>query len=130
MPRSIDFATIKRLVVRAPNWLGDAVLALPAIAALREALPDSTLAIAAIPSVAPLFAERIDAEPDEVLTIDESASEPRLLAAGQFDAIVLLPNSFRSAWTARRARIPRRWGYGGGPAQSKPSRARRSCRKW
>src|SRR5262249_14722717 len=109
----VDLTTIKRLVVRAPNWLGDAVMALPAIAALRDGLPEVTLAIAAIPSVAPLFVEHIDAEPDEILTIDEAASEPRTLAAGQFDAILLLPNSFRSAWTARRAGIRGRWGYGG-----------------
>ena len=61
MPPSIDFASIKRLVVRAPNWLGDAVMALPAMAALREALPEATLAIAAIPSVAPVFATAVAA---------------------------------------------------------------------
>jgi heptosyltransferase-2 len=108
-----SLSNIKRLVIRAPNWLGDAVMALPAIAALRGAVPDSTLAVAAIPSVAPLFAEHTDADPEEILTLDEADHEVRILASGQFDAIVLLPNSFRSAWNARRARIPQRLGYGG-----------------
>jgi heptosyltransferase II len=104
---------LKRLVVRAPNWLGDAVMALPAMGALRAALPESTLAVAAVPAVAALFGEETDAAPDAILTIDEAARESGLLASGQFDGIVLLPNSFRSAWNARRARIPQRWGYGG-----------------
>lgn len=34
-----------------------------------------------------------------------------MLAAAGFDAALLLPNSFRAAWTARRAGIPERWGY-------------------
>ena len=87
-------------------------MALPAIAALRAALPESTLAIAAIPSVAPLFGEQTDRRAEAVLTIpDEASREPQSLASGQFDAIVLLPNSFRSAWNARRAGVPRRWGF-------------------
>ena len=99
--------------MRAPNWLGDTVMALPAMAALRAAFSQAHLAIAAIPSVAPLYVERTDAEPNEVLTIDDADHEVGILASGQFDAVVVLPNSFRSALSARRARIPRRWGYGG-----------------
>jgi heptosyltransferase-2 len=114
MPSPIaDLANLGRLVIRAPNWLGDAVMALPAMASLRASLPEAALAIAAIPSIAPLFSEEIDAAPNEVVTVEETAHESQILASGQFDAILLLPNSFRSAWNARRARIPRRWGYGG-----------------
>ena len=39
---------VNRLVVRAPNWLGDAVMALPAMGAIRTAFPDARIAIAAI----------------------------------------------------------------------------------
>ena len=46
---------MSRLVIVAPNWLGDAVMALPAIADLRRALPEVTIAVAAKPAVASLF---------------------------------------------------------------------------
>jgi heptosyltransferase-2 len=104
---------VKRLLIRAPNWLGDAVMALPSMAALRAGFPHATISIAAIPSIAPLFAEQTSAAPDEVLTIGEPRREPAVLAGGRFDVAVLLPNSFRSAWVARRAGIPERWGFAG-----------------
>jgi heptosyltransferase II len=101
-----------RLVIRAPNWLGDAVMALPALGAVRAALPETRIAIAALPSVAPLFEEQTAAAPDELMLITTS-SEVGVLAGGRFDAAILLPNSFRAAWVARKAGIPERWGYRG-----------------
>jgi heptosyltransferase II len=108
-----ESSSIRRLVIRAPNWLGDAVMALPAMGALRAALPDATIAVAAIPSIAPLFAEQTNAAQDELLTVDNPRREAKALAERQFDAAVLLPNSFRSAWVARGARTPQRWGFSG-----------------
>jgi len=55
-----------RLVVRAPNWLGDAVMALPAMSALRDAFPGATLTVAAVPAVAPMFLEETGVRPDAV----------------------------------------------------------------
>lgn len=100
-----------RVVVRAPNWLGDAVMALPALAALRAALPAARIAIAAAPSVLPLFDEQTDAAPDERVVLTATTRESRALSAGGFDAALLLTNSFRTAWMAREAGIPDRWGY-------------------
>ena len=106
-------AKIKRLVIRAPNWLGDAVMALPALAAIREAFRDVTIAVAAIPAVAPVFQEETAAAQDELIAIERQGREAQQLEDGRFDAAVLLPNSFRAAWTARQAAIPERWGYAG-----------------
>jgi heptosyltransferase-2 len=103
---------VKRLVIRAPNWLGDAVMALPAMAAVRAAYPDAHLAVAAVPSIAPLFAERTSAAQNSVVVLQDHAAEITALGAGGFDATLLLPNSFRSAWSAYRAAISERWGYG------------------
>jgi heptosyltransferase-2 len=100
-----------RLVVRMPNWLGDAVMALPALAAVRTAFRESVLTIAAPASVAPIFEEDTEARQDEVLTLAPAVEEPAALKAGRFDAALLLPNSFRSAWNARSAGITERWGY-------------------
>ena len=109
MSRS-DGVAIDRLIVRVPNWLGDAVMALPAIAAVRRAFPASRVVVAARAGVAPLFRERIAAAPNEVVMVDERGEAGELRAV-QADAVLLLPNSFRSAWVARLAGIRERWGY-------------------
>ena len=100
-----------RLVIRAPNWLGDAVMALPALAAVRAGLPETHITIAAIAAVAPLFQEQTSAAPNDVLTIPDRSSEAKTLGEGKFDAGLLLTNSFRTAWMLRRAGIADRWGY-------------------
>jgi heptosyltransferase-2 len=107
-------ATGLRVVVRPPNWLGDVVMALPALASLRDHFGDAHLTIAAVPAVAAIFRERTDARPDDVVELPASTSATvSMLAAGHFDVGVLLPNSWRSAWQFRRAAISERWGYGG-----------------
>lgn len=99
-----------RLLIRAPNWLGDAVMALPALGGVRAAFPRAHITIAAVPAVAPIFEEETPAAPDAVVAVAASG-EAAALAAGRFDAALLLPNSFRAAWTARQAGVPERWGY-------------------
>ena len=98
---------MNRLVILAPNWLGDAVMALPAIADVRRAVPSASITVAARGSIAPLFALAPDV--DETLTL--GGAEAETLAAGRFDTALLLPNSTRAALVARRAGIPERWGY-------------------
>ena len=105
-------------MIVAPNWLGDAVMALPAIADIRRHFADSTLAVAARPSVAPLFTM--------VQGIDETVTLPgrggfralfgwhesaAALEQGGFDVAVLLPNSFASALMAKQAGVAERWGF-------------------
>ena len=101
----------RRVVIRAPNWLGDAVLALPAMAALRDHFADASLTVAAPAGVAALLREGTGVRPDAVLVLPASPREGvRALREGKFDLGVLFPNSFRSAWTLRRAGVPERWG--------------------
>jgi heptosyltransferase II len=109
-----------RIVVLAPNWLGDAIMALPALADVRRALPAAHVAVAARPPVAPLFTAVPGADGVRVLEVRGGlrgvASLGRaaaVLRAGRYDAALLLPNSFASAWLTYRAGIPERWGYGG-----------------
>ena len=109
MADTFDPSAITRILVRAPNWLGDAVMAKPAMAAVRRTFPRSRRAVAAQPSLAPLFDEITPLAPEEVLTV-ERRTEVRTIRGGQFDLAVLLPNSFRSAWVVKRAGIPHRWG--------------------
>jgi heptosyltransferase-2 len=111
MTSAFDDTAVARVLVRAPNWLGDAVLALPAIAAVRRRFPHAHMTVGAPPSVSAVFRERSDAAPDRVL---ELSADPRGVRAaiegGRFDLGILLPNSFRSAWLLRRAGVPARWG--------------------
>jgi heptosyltransferase-2 len=104
-------AEVRRVVIRAPNWLGDAVLALPAMAALRRHFAHASLTVAAPAGVAALFREDTGVLPDGVLVLPASPRETvRALREGKFDLGVLFPNSFRSAWMLRRAGVPQRWG--------------------
>jgi heptosyltransferase-2 len=98
----------RRLVVLAPNWLGDAVMALPLLADLRRAWTETTIVVAARVAVAPLFP--LVPAVDETLTLDRATGAKRLAAAGA-DAVLLLPNSFAAAWMARKSGISERWGY-------------------
>ena len=108
--RGTEAAEFRRVLVRAPNPLGDAVMALPAMAALRAAFPDAAVVVAAAPSIAPLFHEHTPLRPEEVLTVDKD-SEAAMLKGARPDIAILLPNSFRTAWVCRQAGIPNRWGY-------------------
>jgi heptosyltransferase-2 len=106
----------RALTVLAPNWLGDAVLALPAIADARRAYPATRLAVAARRSIAPLF--RLVASIDDVVTLEwdahwwrRAAFHADVEALRPFDAALLLPNSFQSAWLVWQAAVRERWGY-------------------
>jgi heptosyltransferase II len=106
------------IVVLTPNWLGDAVMALPALGAVRHHRPADTLVVAARPSTAALF--RMVPGVDRVIPLDPRGgwlgaaarrAEALALAAAHANVALVLPNSFRSAWVARRAGIPERWGF-------------------
>ena len=93
------------MVIVAPNWLGDAVMALPAIADVRAGRPGATIAVAARASVAPLFS--LVPGISEVVTIPKGSSWP----LSGYDTAILLPNSFHSAMATARAGVRERWGY-------------------
>jgi len=95
----------KRLVIRAPNWLGDAVMALPAIADVRRAWPEARITVVARASVAPLFA-LVDGVDAHVGTGADARTSMK-----DCDVALLLPNAFRTALEAWRAGVPERWGY-------------------
>jgi heptosyltransferase-2 len=106
----------RRTLVIAPNWLGDAVMALPALAGLRRQHPDDHLIAAARASVEPLF-EMVEGI-DQVVRLPASRPwrpsdlrrEAAAIAAARADLAILLTNSFRTAWVTRAARVPERWG--------------------
>src|SRR5438067_2215451 len=80
-------------------------MALPAVADVRSARRGASLAVAARPSVAPLFS--LVAGVDEVIVMPRHGAAP---LAG-YDTAILLPNSFHSAMSVARAGVRERWGY-------------------
>ncbi len=101
-----------KIIVRVPNWIGDAVLSTPALHLLRVKFPDSHIGILAKKWVAPVF----ESNPDvgDIYVIKEGEGRRSLagrLKAAKFDLGILFPNSFSSAFLFRLAAIPRRIGY-------------------
>ena len=108
----------QRLVVLAPNWLGDAVMALPAFADIRRHFSSAHLAVAARPAVAPIFT-MVDGV-DEVITLPggggwrawiAGSRDAGVLSGKAFDTAILFPNSYGAARIAVKAGIAERWGF-------------------
>lgn len=99
---------VRHLYLRAPNWVGDLVMATPV---LRAAAADPRFERVTIGVRAHLKAV-IDSGPLErrVVTIERDGDETRLLERLAPDAAVLLSNSFGAAWRAWRAGVPLRMG--------------------
>jgi len=95
-----------KILVRGTNWLGDAVMSLPALRAIRRRCPEARVTLLARGWVADLY--RREPCADEVLVAPQKRS---VLRKQRFDAAILFPNSFGAALEARLAAIPRRIGY-------------------
>ena len=108
----------RKLMVRAPNWVGDAIISLPAVHALRQRYPKAELVVVAKPWVADIY--RSQSWVSDVILYDSKKRHRgpwrfrRLVGAlrrEKFDAAVLFQNAFQAAWMAWRAEIPVRIGY-------------------
>ncbi len=103
------------LLVVGVNWIGDAIMSMPALQAWRRAHPAARLVLLTKRALAPLWA--LHRAPDEVLTYDNPL--PAIRAAAREIArracarAVVLPNSFRSALPPFLARVPERVGRAG-----------------
>jgi heptosyltransferase-2 len=105
----------RRILVRASNWVGDVVMATPALRALRAAWPDAEIVLEARPFLEGLARAMpgVDAFlPDPGRG---HVARARRLAARRFDQAVLLPDSVRAATGPFLARIPVRIGYARDP---------------
>jgi len=105
------------IVVVAPNWLGDAVMALPALADLRRHFADARLVVAARRSVSALFplvpgVDGVVSLPGKggVAALGTWREDVAALRDAAGDVAILLPNSLASAVVALRAGIAERWG--------------------
>ena len=109
---------LRTILIRAPNWVGDAVMALPALRELRRIFADSHLTIAARSWVHGLFdGERLA---DNLIPLENAKgffgaarvfSEAASIRREGFDLVVLLTNSFGTALAARAGSVKKIAGY-------------------
>jgi heptosyltransferase II len=107
-----------KILVRATNWVGDAILAMPGLRAVREKFPEASISVVARPYVAEIYRDQDVC--DELIEYDAKGAHRgwrgreriiRELRARKFDLALLLQNAFDAAWLAWRAGIPQRIGY-------------------
>ena len=103
--------TVESLQLLSPSWVGDVVMSSCVWRVAREQYPDAKISLVIRPHLAPLL-DGVQ-EIDEVVEVDTTKviSTARSMKQTRADAIVLLPNSFRSALISKLAGIPIRAGY-------------------
>lgn len=101
-----------KILVKMPNWVGDCIMATPALAMMRAALPGSTIDLLCRPSVAGILQD--NPHKSKVIALDDRKLTPgdmKDLRSAQYDAIALMTNSLGSAWLGFRIGAKRRIGF-------------------
>jgi heptosyltransferase-2 len=116
--KKIPFEDVKRILIRGTNWIGDVIMSLPAISAVRETLPHARISVLAKPWVTDIY--RLSPDVDEVILFQSPGIHDgirgKLRLASEiknrnFDLALLLQNAIEAAIIAWLARIPVRAGY-------------------
>lgn len=111
-------SAVRRILIRAPNWVGDAVISEPALAAVRELFRKAEITLLARPAIAELFGGHPAF--DRIAVYDHRRRHAGLAGkwalAGElrrfhFDLAILFQNAFEAAVLAFLAGIPQRYGY-------------------
>ena len=114
----LPFPGVKKVLIRSANWVGDAVMSLPAIVSLRFSLPGAQISILAKPWVAEIF--QGNPAIDRVILYQSPGVHQgfggkwrlaRKLKKERFDLAVLIQNAFEAALISFMAGIPQRSGY-------------------
>ena len=109
---------MRKILVRGTNWVGDALMTLPALAAVRRNFPSAEIHVLAKPWVGPIYGEHPAV--DRVVALNRDAEHRGLMGlwrlAGElkrenYDLAVLFQNAFQAALIAFMAGIPQRLGY-------------------
>ncbi len=115
---SLSGETIKKIMIRTPNWIGDAVMTTPAMAVVRVFFPTAEIVAVANPPVAELFSPHPAC--NRVIIYDKKGAHRglggllklrRVLRREHFDLAILFQNAIEAALISRLAKIPRRAGY-------------------
>jgi heptosyltransferase II len=108
----------RNILIRAPNWIGDAVMCEPSLRGLRSLFPEANVTMLAKPVIAELFIDHpgltrvlVYDDKDAHAGIAGKWSLAGMLRQHRFDLAVLFQNAFEAAFIAWLAGIPRRYGY-------------------
>jgi heptosyltransferase II len=116
--KKLPEAGIERILIRGTNWIGDVIMTLPAVAAVRKRWPGARISVLAKPWVSEIY--RLSPDVDEIIDFQEpgrhAGARGKLRLAGElrrapFDCAILLQNAIEAAIIARLAGIPLRAGY-------------------
>jgi len=103
-----------RILIRASNWLGDSVISVPAVRAIKAGRPDAHITIAAPKKIAAIW--KLVPEVNEIVSLPHRglfATVRLLRRQPRFDVVVLFPNSLRVALEAWLSGAPQRVAYRG-----------------
>lgn len=116
--RGLDASRLHRILIRGTNWIGDAVMSIPAMRELRRIFPHAHITLLVRPWVSGVYGN-VDFV-DEILLFDKTGGQrgpagllrmSAELRRRNFDAAFLFQNAFEAALLATLARIPIRIGY-------------------
>ncbi len=107
---------VQRILVVLPTWVGDAVMATPALRAVRQRFPEAHIAWTGPPAARLVLAgspwvDEVLPDPSKGGGLRGLLKARRMLRRGRFDLAVMLSNAFRVALLCRLGGIPRRVGY-------------------
>src|SRR5256884_5824490 len=103
-----------RILIRSSNWLGDAVMSVPAVRAIKTGRPDAHITVAVPSKIASMW--KLVPEVSEIIPLPNKsllATVRSIRRQSSFDVVILFPNSLRAALETWLTGIPRRVGYRG-----------------
>ncbi|MCF8074956.1 MAG: lipopolysaccharide heptosyltransferase II [Desulfotignum sp.] len=118
MKKSLSIPSCPRILIRAANWVGDAIMTTPVIRAVRKNFPDAHITVLAKPWVIPVYEN--NPYVDDVMVYDAAGRHKmgrgtlRLtsdIRQRQFDLAILMQNAFEAALLVSLAQVPVRVGY-------------------
>jgi heptosyltransferase II len=116
--RTLKGMAIQKLLIRGTNWIGDAVMTLPALASVRKTFPEARISILAKPWVADVY--RLCPHVDDIIFFESPGRHDGIigkirlaneLRGRRFDAAILFQNAIEAAIISRLAGIPIRAGF-------------------
>ena len=117
--KPVDKTKIRRILIRPSNWIGDVVMNIPTIEAVRENFPESTISVVARPWVTPLLENHPAVDQvlpykkgdDHLSRIFEIIRMAGRIRRKEFDLAILLQNAFEAALLTYLGGINLRVGY-------------------